>query len=562
MKKLLLIIILSINLLHKNKIIAQVITLGTQVTQSGTSGISPYNYFYESRRVQFVYTRTEIIAAGGSAGLITAIAWDVSQVTGGNLSNYTIRMAHTSASDASSHNAASLTTVKNAHTLTPGTTGFRTITFDNNFCWNGSDNILVDVCWGVNGGFASNGQVWMYNNVANQTRAVNSSTTSQCGNNTTTARNYKPRAQLTISPITLPIATFTKTCAPDYQSYSLSIQITNLGSFTSVDITDGVTTYQSNVGLGTYTITGLTGSKTISIIQHGGGSCGYQQSFTACDICTSPTLPANECVGAPTIDLSQPFAGSTNCAYTASAGSPSVCGMTIENDSWISFIAGSTTVELEFEVGDCSSNNGIQLSVFGGSCGALSLIAGSCVNPTGENTTGNWTFSGLSIGARYYIRIDGYAGDLCNYWFTPISGVVIVPSNDLCANAITLSCGQTNVASNILATATDAPAACTGGGTTSKGVWYRFVGSGSNVTVSTNNPQTNFATNLNVYTGTCGSLTCVAGASPSSGSTSITLSTTNGTIYYIYVDGDGAAQGTFEISLTCPPCPANAGTWD
>src|SRR5690606_22451902 len=42
-------------------------------------------------------------------------------------------------------------------------------------------------------------------------------------------------------------------------------------------------------------------------------------------------------------------------------------------------------------------------------------------------SSGTWIFSGLTIGATYYIRTDGYAGDLCQYSFNPISGVVILP---------------------------------------------------------------------------------------------------------------------------------------
>jgi hypothetical protein len=202
-KYLIQILVLLLLVIPSNTIEAQTtITLGTQVVQSGTTSISPYNFYWESRRVQFVYTSSEILAAGGYAGQITAIAWDVSQVNGGNLLNYTIRMAHTTATDASSHNTATLTEVKAPHTLTPGSEGWRTITFDNPFNWNGTDNILVDVCFGVNTSYALNGQVWMYNNVANQTRGVQSSTSNQCGSTTTTTRSGKPRVQLTFAPQT------------------------------------------------------------------------------------------------------------------------------------------------------------------------------------------------------------------------------------------------------------------------------------------------------------------------------------------------------------------------
>ena len=85
----------------------------------------------------------------------------------------------------------------------------------------------------------------------------------------------------------------------------------------------------------------------------------------------------------------------------------------------------------------------------------------------------------MTIGETYYIRIDGYAGDLCDYYFEPVSGVVITPDNDECANAKVINCGDSDIASNILATAIDAPAGCVGGGTPSKGIWYTFTGTGA-----------------------------------------------------------------------------------
>ncbi|MDD4308882.1 MAG: hypothetical protein PHO32_00745 [Candidatus Cloacimonetes bacterium] len=85
---------------------ADIITLGTQVVASGTSGIGPTNYYWEARRIQFVYTASEIITAGGVTGDISALAFDVSQIAGGNLLNYKVKMAHTAATNAATHNTA------------------------------------------------------------------------------------------------------------------------------------------------------------------------------------------------------------------------------------------------------------------------------------------------------------------------------------------------------------------------------------------------------------------------------------------------------------------------
>ncbi len=203
------------------------VTIGTQEVQSGTQGISPYNYYWESRRVQFVYTAAEIAAAGGSAGVISQISFNVSQVNGGTLANYQVRMAHTTATNAASHNTATLTTVRSSANLTAGSTGWRDIPFTTNFTWNGTSNLLVDVCWGVNSGYSSTGQVWMFNSASNGTRGVTSSTSTLCGTNVSTSRTYKPQVRFLLTP---------SCTAPTTQASGLT---TGLTSTTSANVTVG-----------------------------------------------------------------------------------------------------------------------------------------------------------------------------------------------------------------------------------------------------------------------------------------------------------------------------------
>ncbi len=279
--------------------------------------------------------------------------------------------------------------------------------------------------------------------------------------------------------------------------------------------------------------------------------------------CGAADIPTNECVDAPMIDLSQPFLGSTSCSYDVSNnenlnGSP-CSGHGMDNDSWIKFQAAATEIELEVEVGTCSGgNSGIQLAVFSGDCATgLDEIPGSCAGPgtypDNAETIFVWNFTGLTIGAEYIIRIDGYAGQDCDYWFTPISGIVIIPPNDDCEDALELTCGGANLVSNIMATEGTLPIGCTGGGTPSKGVWYTMTGTGEVFTVSTDNPGTNFDTELNVYIGSCASLVCIGGDdNGGTGTTSeFTFTSVNGTEYYVYVDGNGASEGQLEIGLTC-----------
>jgi hypothetical protein len=138
---------------------------------------------------------------------------------------------------------------------------------------------------------------------------------------------------------------------------------------------------------------------------------------------TSTTVPDDECGSASVMNIDAPYEGSTRCSYTASASSPGGCG-NIENDSWIEFVAGETEVIIDYAVNNCSNGNGVQLSAFSGSCGSLSLLAGSCLNYASNNSSGTWTFSGLTVGDSYFIRADGYANDLCSYSYDPVSGIL------------------------------------------------------------------------------------------------------------------------------------------
>ncbi|MDB2364034.1 hypothetical protein N9V83_03300, partial [Flavobacteriales bacterium] len=368
--------------------------------------------------------------------------------------------------------------------------------------------------------------------------------------------------------------------AQDCQSdltYNVDVTINTLATGETVKITDGSSDLQTGISsAGTYTISGLTGALSLSVIDEADASCTNTSSaFSACDVCSISSAPDDECAGASLIDLGQEFYGSTACSYTSSSqGDPSgYCGVDYrsigtmnDNDSWIEFVAGATTVEIDVDVAQSAANpglcaNGIQLAVYSGSCGSLTVIPCTIENPSptpNVNTTVDWEIPGLTIGDTYIIRIDGYAGDQCDYAFDPQSGVVVTPPNDDCASATSLTCnGATDTQSIIFATATDAPTTCAGDATT-EGNWYTFTGDGGDYTISTDNAGTNFDTQINVYSGSCGALVCVGSDLDSgTGETSeYTFTTTNATTYYVYVDGEGTAEGQYEISLACTACVA------
>jgi len=129
------------------------------------------------------------------------------------------------------------------------------------------------------------------------------------------------------------------------------------------------------------------------------------------------------------------------------------------------------------------------------------------------------------------------------------------PGNDLCSAATAIACGDTLSGTNVGATDGDGVAGdgC-GSNSGSAGVWYIFTGTGDTVTASTCS-SADFDTEITVYSGGCGALTCVGNNDDGSGCSGNTsefeFESVAGTTYYIYVSGWNASSGNFDLSLTC-----------
>ncbi len=134
------------------------------------------------------------------------------------------------------------------------------------------------------------------------------------------------------------------------------------------------------------------------------------------------------------------------------------------------------------------------------------------------------------------------------------------PANDLCVDAeeiIIIGGTGTGSGSTGSGTSIGAPPSCgpvdnIGG----KGVWYTFTGTGMTLyEITTCNDFTDFDTEISVFTGSCGSFTCVAGSqndgSCGSGSTLSTVQVTPSanTTYYVYVKGNGDACGNLNLDI-------------
>ena len=154
--------------------------------------------------------------------------------------------------------------------------------------------------------------------------------------------------------------------------------------------------------------------------------------------CGSTPAPGNTCDGATPICTFDGYCGSTQ-GYTANywtaLGGDGLftnglfCG-SIENNSFTSFIAGASTVELEVIVSGSTSacGDGVQFMVFGDpngpACNSTSIVDYGCESPMPPGAN-QFIANNLVPGLEYYMMVDGFAGDNCTYQINAVSGVVV-----------------------------------------------------------------------------------------------------------------------------------------
>ncbi len=172
-----------------------------------------------------------------------------------------------------------------------------------------------------------------------------------------------------------------------------------------------------------------------------------------------PGTAGDWCSTAPTMTLNGDYGGNTG-SYGASNGDPNIpdgattCGID-NNTSWLSFIASSTTasfylytigplenasgstctggLEVQFFKGEtCSSlsyHNNVSWNGLDNDGNVATASGSNCINSSaafGGGSVQRVTLSSLMSGAKYYIKIDGYDGDVCDYAFRPESGLLPV----------------------------------------------------------------------------------------------------------------------------------------
>ncbi|MGV3611717.1 MAG: PKD domain-containing protein [Fluviicola sp.] len=154
--------------------------------------------------------------------------------------------------------------------------------------------------------------------------------------------------------------------------------------------------------------------------------------------CGSNPAAGNTCATATPICELNGYCGNTSASYTSNSWSQSCgflglsdCGLTgefcgsIENNSFLTFVASSTSISFNCWVYNSTYGDGIQIMIFSANNCSGTVTSYYCSQLVPSASSQNVSASGLTPGNTYYIMIDGFAGDVCDYTFAANTGVAI-----------------------------------------------------------------------------------------------------------------------------------------
>jgi len=259
------------------------------------------------------------------------------------------------------------------------------------------------------------------------------------------------------------------------------------------------------------------------------------------------------------------------------AVAPSLTGSGLWNTSF----CGNSTLGSEVIYSFTPTSTGVHTLIINGVGGdpvdfGYKAASGGCSssgwNCIGTSTgTSFFTFGPLTAGVEYYILLDAHTTVFSAQNFE--INCAPVPANDLCSNAITIPAATGNICGTTLGANPDIPNSGANCGTSADGfgagVWYTFQGTGQTWDFFFPQQGEDWDPEVNVYSGTCGSLTCVTGDDDSGGglSAQFSVNSVSGTTYYVYVHpaddfGNGTSDFCFDVTLSGTPpvvltCPTN-----
>lgn len=135
-----------------------IVAIANACIGNGTTAVGyPFYTYYMDSRTDMLYTASEIIAGGGATGTITKIGFNVVSASSQVMSGFKVKMQQTAVTTISGFTSSGWTDVYSADYTVPGT-GWQFITLTTPFAWNGTSNVLIEICFN-NSSYTSNSTV-------------------------------------------------------------------------------------------------------------------------------------------------------------------------------------------------------------------------------------------------------------------------------------------------------------------------------------------------------------------------------------------------------------------
>lgn len=133
------------------------------------------------------------------------------------------------------------------------------------------------------------------------------------------------------------------------------------------------------------------------------------------DPCPSNDFPASDICEQTCIYCNFNGYSGTTSGYTGQTPN-GFCG-TIENEQWLGFIAGAAGATFTATPSNCQIGNGVQIALYQ-SCSGTPVPNGCNGGAAGGANTPVSITVALTPGVNYFLLIDGYAGDQCDFTVT------------------------------------------------------------------------------------------------------------------------------------------------
>ncbi|MBK1895726.1 T9SS type A sorting domain-containing protein [Chryseobacterium paridis] len=546
------------------------INLGTGSTDVGVAPISSY---YGYSYVQQIFPKQEINA--NAAGNITGLTFYLDpNMSLTNSSDWVVYLGLTTKSSFTSDTdwipVSQLTQVY-AGTIT-NANGVVTITFPTPFPYNNVDNLVI-AAEENSAGYDDNGDevMYVYPSAPKSTLYYRSDITNPSPSSPPqgTLEGYK--SVVTINGLTesaipaCPLITYptnNATFVPLLPAITWNAISGATGYKVSIGTTPGGTDVvnQQSVTTNSFTpSTALNNNTTYYLRVVSVAAAGESSGCSEITFKSVPPLPSNDdCAGATTLTVNPDLnCGTVTAGYTLGATDsgliPDPCYGNPDDDVWYKFVATATSHKISLmditSVGTIDDDD-TYFQVFSGACGTLSSIL--CSDDVSSLVTG------LTVGDTYYVRVYSYSDTGSNQSFNICVGTVPPPPvNDECSGALSASTFPYTYVQS------DGGGATNNGGfvtacsnSMNDGTWFTFVGDGGVFDITATMPAgSDFDSQIGVYSGTCGSLSCVDTVDDTgSGETeTISIPTVLGTTYYVNIGNYSGftddMEGTFTITI-------------